>query len=128
MSKCPADFNFFDQQVLNCPYEFYRTLQEQAPVYHLPGTNIYMVTRYADIKRLLKDTEVCVSTVIAPATVVTVVMFSFCVIKKEPGSKPPTPSLHSISKPVVSKQDIFFYILKRGFFTTPKFLLYFPRL
>jgi len=58
MSKCPADFNFFDQKVLNCPYEFYRTLQEQAPVYHLPGTNIYMVTRHADIKKLLKDTEV----------------------------------------------------------------------
>ena len=58
MSKCPADFNFFDQQVLNCPYEFYRTLQEQAPVYHLPDTNIYMVTRHADIKKLLKDTEV----------------------------------------------------------------------
>jgi cytochrome P450 len=57
MSKCPADFNFFDQQVLNCPYDFYRTLQEQAPVYHLPGTNIYMVTRYADIKKLLKETE-----------------------------------------------------------------------
>jgi len=58
MSKCPADFNFFDQKVLNCPYELYRTLQEQAPVYHLPGTNIYMVTRHVDIKKLLKDTEV----------------------------------------------------------------------
>jgi cytochrome P450 len=57
MSKCPADFNFFDQQVLDCPYDFYRTLQEQAPVYHLPGSNIYMVTRHADIKKLLKDTE-----------------------------------------------------------------------
>lgn len=54
--KCPADFNFFDEAVLNCPYDFYRTLQEQAPVYKLPGTNIFMVTRYADIKQLLKDT------------------------------------------------------------------------
>lgn len=57
MSKCPADFNFFDEQVLNCPYEFYETLQEQAPVYQLPDTNIFMVTRHADIKKLLKDTE-----------------------------------------------------------------------
>ncbi len=57
MSKCPADFNFFDEQVLNCPYDFYQTLQEQAPVYQLPGTNIFMVTRHADIKKLLKDTE-----------------------------------------------------------------------
>jgi len=57
MGKCPVDFNFFDEEVLNCPYEFYKTLQEQAPVYNLPDTNIFMVTRYADIKQLLKDTE-----------------------------------------------------------------------
>ena len=56
MSKCPADFNFFDEKVLNCPYDFYQTLQEQAPVYQLPDTNIFMVTRHADIKKLLKDT------------------------------------------------------------------------
>ena len=55
--KCPADFNFFDEAVLNCPYDFYKTLQEQAPVYNIPGTNIFMVTRHADIKQLLKDTE-----------------------------------------------------------------------
>lgn len=57
MSKCPADFNFFDESVLNCPYDFYKVLQEQAPVYHLPDTNIYMVSRHADIKQLLKDTQ-----------------------------------------------------------------------
>lgn len=57
MGKCPADFNFFDEQVLNCPYDFYQTLQEQAPVYQLPDTNIFMVTRYEDIKKLLKDTQ-----------------------------------------------------------------------
>jgi cytochrome P450 len=56
MSKCPGDFNFFDEEVLNCPYEFYQVLQEQAPVYHLPDTNIYMVSRHADVKQLLKDT------------------------------------------------------------------------
>jgi cytochrome P450 len=57
MNKCPADFDFFDEKVLNCPYDFYQTLQEQAPVYNLPGTNIYMVTRYDDIKKILKDTQ-----------------------------------------------------------------------
>ncbi|GAB5451560.1 MAG: monooxygenase YjiB [Halioglobus sp.] len=54
--RCPADFDFFDENTLNCPYRFYQVLQEQAPVYHLPDTNIYMVTRHADIKTLLKDT------------------------------------------------------------------------
>jgi cytochrome P450 len=57
MSKCPADFNFFDEEVLNCPYDFYQSLQEQAPVYQLPDTNIFMVSRHADVKQLLKDTE-----------------------------------------------------------------------
>jgi cytochrome P450 len=57
MSKCPADFNFFDEKILNCPYDFYKVIQEQAPVYHLPDTDIYMVSRHADVKQLLKDTE-----------------------------------------------------------------------
>lgn len=56
MKKCPVDFNFFDEDVLNCPYDFYEVLQDQAPVYQLPNTNIFMVTRHADIKQLLKDT------------------------------------------------------------------------
>jgi cytochrome P450 len=55
--RCPADFNFFDEEVLDNPYEFYEVLQDQAPVYHLPDTNIFMVTRHEDIKKLLKDTE-----------------------------------------------------------------------
>ena len=57
MGRCPADFDFFSESVLNCPYEFYRTLQDQAPVYQLPGSDIFMVTRYADIKKMLKDTD-----------------------------------------------------------------------
>lgn len=56
-SKCPADFDFFDEEILNCPYEFYEHLQTQAPVYNLPGTNIFMVSRHSDIKQLLKDTK-----------------------------------------------------------------------
>jgi cytochrome P450 len=56
MRKCPADFNFFAEEVLNCPYDFYKVLQEQAPVYQLPDTSIYMISRHADIKQLLKDT------------------------------------------------------------------------
>ena len=57
MNKCPVDFDFFDKETLNCPYDFYQTLQEQAPIYQLPGTNIFMVTRHADIKSLIKDTK-----------------------------------------------------------------------
>ncbi|WP_279250116.1 cytochrome P450 [Candidatus Marimicrobium litorale] len=56
-SKCPADFDFFDEEILNCSYEFYEHLQTQAPVYNLPGTNIFMVSHHSDIKQLLKDTK-----------------------------------------------------------------------
>lgn len=57
MESKPSDFDFFDEAVLNCPYDFYKTLQEQAPVYQLPEHDIFMVTRHADIKNLLKDTS-----------------------------------------------------------------------
>lgn len=32
-----------------CPYPFYERLLKEAPVYHLPGTNSYLVSRWADI-------------------------------------------------------------------------------
>lgn len=52
-----ADYDFFSEEVLECPFEFYRLAREEAPVYLLPGTNIYLVTRYADIRAMLKDTQ-----------------------------------------------------------------------
>jgi hypothetical protein len=41
--------------VIESPFEFYRLLREQAPAYQLPGTNIFMLSRLADIKQVLKD-------------------------------------------------------------------------
>lgn len=51
-----ADYEFFSEDVLECPFEFYKLARAEAPVYLLPGTNIYLVTRYADIRAMLKDT------------------------------------------------------------------------
>ena len=56
MAKTVADFDFFDPEVIESPFEFYQLLREQAPVYQLPGTNIFMLSRLADIKLALKDT------------------------------------------------------------------------
>lgn len=56
MAKCPADFDFFAPEVIESPFEFYRVVREQAPVYLLPGTNIYMLTKLADIRQAAKDT------------------------------------------------------------------------
>ncbi len=49
--------NLFDPAVQQCPYEAYRTLRDQAPAYRQPGTNMYVVTRYEDVRRVLLDTE-----------------------------------------------------------------------
>ena len=56
MAKCPADFDFFSPEVIESPFEFYRVVRQQAPVYLLPGTNIYMLTKLADIRQAAKDT------------------------------------------------------------------------
>ena len=56
MSKSLQDYDFFSEEVLECPFDFYKLAREEAPVYQLPGTNIYLVTRHADIKLMLKDT------------------------------------------------------------------------
>ncbi len=49
--------NLFDPEVQQCPYEAYRILRDKAPAYRIPGTDIYVVTRYEDVRRVLTDTE-----------------------------------------------------------------------
>lgn len=56
--KTPADFNFLDPAVQSDPFEFYEVLHEQCPVYRMPETGMYMVTKYEDMRHVLKDTKV----------------------------------------------------------------------
>lgn len=51
-----SEYNFLDPKVQDDPFEYYRALHEQAPVYYMPEMGIYMVSRYEDLKRLLLDT------------------------------------------------------------------------
>ncbi|MEH2064366.1 MAG: cytochrome P450 [Nostoc sp.] len=57
-----SDYNFFDPEVLVCPYEFYKLAQEQAPIMELPsprtGAKLFLVTRYDLAIEILKDTRV----------------------------------------------------------------------
>ncbi len=57
MSKCPADFDFFSPEVIESPFEFYQAVRREAPVYHLPGTEIFMVSRWEDIRQINRDTQ-----------------------------------------------------------------------
>jgi cytochrome P450 len=51
------DVNLFDPAVQRCPYAAYKRLRDEAPVYCHPGTAIYVVSRYDDVRRVLTDPE-----------------------------------------------------------------------
>ncbi len=53
----PDSFDPLSNEVLESPYEFYRALRQHAPVYHIPGTNWYTISRYADITDITLNTE-----------------------------------------------------------------------
>ncbi len=57
MAKCPADFDFFSPEVIESPFEFYQAVRREAPVYQLPGTNIFMLSRWEDIRKVNRDTQ-----------------------------------------------------------------------
>jgi cytochrome P450 len=58
MGKAVSDYDFFDPEVIENPFEFYHAAREEAPVYQLPGTDIFFVSRYEDVKAALKRTDV----------------------------------------------------------------------
>jgi cytochrome P450 len=57
VAKCPADFDFFSPEVIESPFEFYEAIRREAPVYQLPETNIYMLSRWDDIRQVARDTQ-----------------------------------------------------------------------
>ncbi|MGB7442774.1 MAG: cytochrome P450 [Coleofasciculaceae cyanobacterium] len=56
------DYNFFEPEVIECPYKFYQLAREQAPVMELPSTmpsaKLFLVTRYDLVIEILKNVEV----------------------------------------------------------------------
>jgi len=44
------DYSFLDPKVQSDPYEFYDTLHHECPVYQMPETGMYMVTKYDDLR------------------------------------------------------------------------------
>jgi cytochrome P450 len=46
-----------DPIIRNNPFPFYRALRENCPVYHDPGIDVWLVTRYADAVQVLHDDE-----------------------------------------------------------------------
>jgi cytochrome P450 len=54
-AKRPEDVNLLDKDVQECPYQAYAVLREQAPVYKDPRTGFYVVTKYDDLKEVLRN-------------------------------------------------------------------------
>lgn len=54
-SKTPEDFSLFDPAVLECPFDFYAALREQAPAYQIPMMGFWLVSRHEDVKRIAAD-------------------------------------------------------------------------
>ena len=51
------DVNPFSVETLLHPYETYRVLRDEAPVFHIPAMNLHYVTSYDLIREALKDTD-----------------------------------------------------------------------
>ncbi len=55
--KLPDEFDAFAQATIESPYAFYRSLRTHAPVYRVPKADYYLVSRYADIKSVVMNSE-----------------------------------------------------------------------
>ncbi len=47
--------SFLNPTIQSDPYPAYHTLRDEAPVYRMPETGFYMVTRYEDVRDVLRD-------------------------------------------------------------------------
>ncbi len=52
----PEEYSLTDPAVQECPYDFYAAMRREAPVYRMPETGFYIVSRYEDLQRVLRDT------------------------------------------------------------------------
>lgn len=57
LRKPLSAYNLLDEHVLACPFEFYSRLLEEAPVYLMPETGMYLVSRHEDVLNICRDTD-----------------------------------------------------------------------
>jgi len=51
------DIDLFDLETQQCPYDAYKQLRDDAPVFLIPGTDMYAVTRYDHVREVLMDPQ-----------------------------------------------------------------------
>lgn len=50
----PDDYDFLDPEIVDDPYPFYAALRENAPVYQVPGTDVFLVSTRQLIEEALE--------------------------------------------------------------------------
>ena len=58
MNKEKSQLTLLDEEVQQCPYHTYTKLREESPVYLDPKTGFYVVTKFEDVKKVLKTPAV----------------------------------------------------------------------
>ncbi|ATE66225.1 cytochrome P450 [Rhizorhabdus dicambivorans] len=53
--KALDDYDLMSKEFQEESFEFYERLQKEAPVYNMPGTDVYLVSRFDDIKAISLD-------------------------------------------------------------------------
>lgn len=56
-SYSSAEIRYPSLEAAECPYPLLGELRTEAPIYQVPGTNEYLVTRYEDVVEILRDPE-----------------------------------------------------------------------
>jgi cytochrome P450 len=51
------DYSLLETDVQDQPFAFYQLLHKECPVYRMPETNFYIVSRYEDARRVARDTK-----------------------------------------------------------------------
>ena len=51
------NYSFLDPIINSNPFEFYKLLHKEKPVYQIPEIGMFMMTKYDDIRQALKDYE-----------------------------------------------------------------------
>jgi len=51
----PDDFSLIDEEVQKCPYDFYRAMRTESPVYEMPETGFYIISKYDDCMTALRN-------------------------------------------------------------------------
>ncbi|WP_059017700.1 cytochrome P450 [Mycobacterium sp. M26] len=57
MTQAELVFDPFSEEFFNNPFDIYRRMQDEAPVYYHPGMDFYALTRHEDVADAMKDHE-----------------------------------------------------------------------